>query len=192
MRSNGLVNRRRFLLQLGVVGGALLATGSVVAFFRTRGYAIAPERERSLLSLSAWQLIVVEQAARRMAASDESADVVPTTDETDVAGFIDAYGAKLPEDMRRDLFRFFAYLEHLAPLCLQLGSRFSRLAPADQDRVLASLETSDMPLLRAGFQGLKALVFMGYYRDPRTWRIAGYPGPWLNRPEGAGKERDGG
>ena len=38
-------------------------------------------------------------------------------------------------------------------------------------------------LLRGAFDGLKSLVFMGYYRDPRTWRILGYDGPRVNRPD---------
>ena len=177
------VSRRR-LLQLGVVGGAIVATGSVVAFFRTRGYAIAPERERTLVTLSVWQVVVVEHAARRITAPDAPGErSVPTSDDTDVAGFIDVYASRLPRDMQRDLLRFFAFLEHMAPLALKLGSRFSRLAPEDQDRVLASLEKADTPLLRAGFEGLKSLVFMGYYRDPRTWKILDYAGPWVNRPE---------
>jgi len=176
------VNRRRFL-QFGLVGGALVATGSFVAFFRTRGYAIAPEQERSLVVLSVWQLVVAQHAARRIVASDDANDrAIPTADDTDVAGFIDAYVAKMPKGTRRDLLRFFAYLEHMAPLGLKLGSRFTRLSAIDQDRVLTSLETSDTPLLRAGFEGLKALIFMGYYRDPRTWRIANYAGPRVNRP----------
>jgi hypothetical protein len=45
------------------------------------------------------------------------------------------------------------------------------------------MEASDETLLRGGFAGLKSLVFMGYYRDPRTWKILGYAGPWVGRPE---------
>ncbi len=84
--------------------------------------------------------------------------------------------------LKRDLGRFLGYLEHLAPAAVGLGSRFSRLDAADQDRVLASLESSSSDLLRAGFEGLKSLVFMGYYRDPRTWSILGYDGPMVGRP----------
>ncbi|MBL8609283.1 MAG: hypothetical protein JNL38_18280 [Myxococcales bacterium] len=40
-----------------------------------------------------------------------------------------------------------------------------------------------MDLLRGGFAGLKSLIFMGYYRDPRTWAILGYDGPRVGRPE---------
>ncbi len=90
----------------------------------------------------------------------------------------------LPEKVRTDLGRFLAYLEHVAPIGVGHASRFSRLAAAEQDEVLASLEASSIDLLRAGFDGLKSLVFFGYYRDPRTWRIVGYDGPLVGRPAG--------
>ncbi|HWL89533.1 MAG TPA: gluconate 2-dehydrogenase subunit 3 family protein [Polyangiaceae bacterium] len=160
-----------------------MAAGSIVAFLRTRGYAMAPARRARLVSLSVWQIIVVEHAARRIAAADDPSDpTIVQVDDADVAGFIDAYAARLPPEMRKDFVRFLAYLEHVAPLGLGWATRFSRLGPADQDRVLASLEASTTPLLRAGFAGLKALVFMGYYRDPRTWKLLGYAGPRVNRP----------
>jgi hypothetical protein len=64
------------------------------------------------------------------------------------------------------------------------ASRFTRLGPADQDTVLASLEASSIDLLRAGFDGLKALVLMGFYRDARAWSVVGYDGPLVGRPAG--------
>ena len=177
------LTRRRFL-KTGVVGGAFLLAGSMVAIFRTRGYDLSPEREAKLVALSAWQAVFVEQAARRITAPDLPEDKsIPTSDETDVAGFVDRYVSRMPDAMRRDLTRLFAYVEHLAPLRLKLSSRFTRLAPEEQDRVLASLETSEETLLRGGFEGLKSLVFMGYYRDPRTWKVLGYAGPWVGRPD---------
>ena len=48
--------------------------------------------------------------------------------------------------------------------------------------MLAAIEASSSDLLRAGFDGLKSLVFMGYYRDARTWGILGYDGPLVGRP----------
>jgi hypothetical protein len=177
-------SRRRFL-KLGVVGGALLATGSVVAFFRTRGYDLPKEREAKLVALSPWQFILIEQVARRIAAPDpEVASRVITPDQADVATFVDQYVGKMAPAMKRDLLRLFAYLEHVAPLGLKLSTRFTRLGPGDQDRVLSALESSDNGLLRGGFDGLKSLVFMGYYRDPRTWKILDYAGPLVGRPAG--------
>ena len=180
-RVNGKkTSRRRFLTY---VGGALLATGSAVALIRTRGYSIPAERAAALVSLSPWQLVVLEHAARRIAAPDREGDAtIPSADDVDVAGFLDGYIARMPSVVRRDLSRLFGYVEHLAPLAVGFGSRFTRLSPAQQDRVLEGLESSDESLLRGGFAGLKALVFMGYYRDPRTWKILGYDGPWVQRP----------
>jgi len=171
---------RRSFVKAGV-GFALLLGGTAMAIVRTRGYAVPAGR--TLSGLSAWQFVVVERAARRIAAPDRPGDrTIPTADDVDAAGFVDGWVARMEATMRRDLGRFLGYLEHLAPVAVGLGSRFSRLGPADQDRVLAGVESSSNDLLRAGFEGLKALVFMGYYRDPRTWSIVGYDGPMIGRP----------
>jgi hypothetical protein len=138
--------------------------------------------------MSTWQWAVVEHAARRITAADRPeggpGSVVPTSDEVDVAGFVDGWVARMPERVRRDLGRFLAYLEHVAPVGAGHLTRFTRLPADAQDRVLASLEASSQPLLRAGFEGLKSLAFIGYYRDARTWSIVGYDGPLVGRPEG--------
>jgi len=102
-------------------------------------------------------------------------------DEVDVAGFVDVYLEKLPDPLRRDFLRLLAFVEHLAPVGCKLASRFSRLGAADQDRVLAWLESNSEGMLRGGFDGLKSCVFMGYYRDARTWKIIGYAGPFVKR-----------
>jgi hypothetical protein len=173
------LGRRRFI-RVGVAF-ALLVGGSAVAVVRTRGYALPPGR--TLAGLSTWQFVVVQHAARRIAAPDRPGDAsIPGADDTDVAGFVDGWIARMHPSLRRDLGRFLGYLEHLAPVAVGMGSRFSRLDPEDQDRVLAGLEASSSDLLRAGFDGLKSLVFMGYYRDPRTWSILGYDGPMVGRP----------
>jgi hypothetical protein len=170
--------RRRFLKGAAL---ALLASGSAVAIVRTRGYVLPAGR--SLSGLSVWQFVVVQHAARRIAAPDRPGDPsILSADDTDVAGFVDAWVARMHPGVRRDLGRFLGYLEHLAPVAVGMGSRFSRLGPEDQDRVLAAVEASSNDLLRAGFDGIKSLVFMGYYRDPRTWSIMGYDGPMVGRP----------
>jgi hypothetical protein len=175
--------RRRFLKTL-VVGGGLLAAGSVVALVRTRGYSLPKEREDALLAFRPWQFIVLENVARRVVAPDREGDrSIPSADDVDVAGFADAYTAKMPDRLRKDLLRFFGYIEHLAPLRAGFGARFTRLGPLEQDKVLTTLETSGQDVLREGFAALKALVFMGYYKDPRTWKILGYEGPLVGRPE---------
>lgn len=172
------LSRRRIL---AASSGLVLAAALGTAIVRSRGYAIAPDRK--LLTLSPWQFVVVEHAARRIASSDRPGDAsVPTADDLDVAGFVDAWLANMSDHIRRDLGRFLAYLEHLAPVAVGFASRFTRLGPDDQDAVLASIESSRHDLLRSGFEGLKSLVFAGYYRDPRAWSLLGYDGPLVGRP----------
>ena len=181
--------RRRTILEGGIFAAALVATASLVALVRTQGYDVPEARAKTLVAVAPWQLVLLEHAARRITASDRPGDAsIPTSDAVDVAGFVDAYVAKMPAPLRRDLLRFMGYVEHVAPLGIAALSRFTRLSARDQDRVLASLEASDSELLRGGFAGLKAVVFMGYYRDARTWRILGYEGPLVGRPA-AGWER---
>jgi len=172
------VGRRRF-----VIGAILVAAGGALAAVRTRGYDVAADRAAALLALAPWQLVVVEHAARRICAPDREDDrSIPTPDDVDVAGFVDLYVARLPDDMRSDVLALFGYVEHIAPIRVGLASRFTQLDIDDQDKVLAAMESSSIDLLRGGFAGLKSLVFMGYYRDPRTWKILGYAGPWVGRP----------
>jgi hypothetical protein len=172
-------SRRRFL---AFAGGAVLAAGSAIALVRTSHYDLPRATLQSLRSLAPWEYVVVQAAARRIAASDRPADAsVPTPDTVDVAGFVDGYVATMAPVLRRDLSRLFAYLEHLAPMRSGHLSRFSQLDPAGQDAVLAAMERADEGLLRGGFAGLKSLVFMGYYRDPRTWAVLDYDGPMLER-----------
>lgn len=173
---------RRRLLK-AAVAGALLAGAGAAAFVRTRGYAVPAGR--TLAWMSPWQFVVFQHAARRIAAPDRPDDAsIPSADDLDVAGFADGWIARMPAAVRRDLGRFLAYLEHLAPVGSGYASRFTRLGPAEQDRVLAGLEASSSDQLRAGFEGLKSLAFMGYYRDARTWSVIGYDGPLVGRPGG--------
>ena len=166
---------RRKVLKAAIAFGVLGATGSVVALVRSRGYEVPQGVRGKLVGLEAWQYVVVQHLARRVCAGDEPGVVTP--DEADVAGFVDGYVANMAPRMRRDLGRFLGVIEQLAPAGLAMSSRFTHLEAADQDKVLGSLESSSSDLLRGGFEGLKALLFMGYYRDARTWRIIGYDGP---------------
>ena len=172
--------RRRFGRRrlVAAASGGVLAVAGAVAWWGAGGYAVPLAVERRLVALAPWEYAVVEQAARRLCAADGPA---PSPDEVGTAAFVDRYVAQMHPTLRRDLRRLFAYLEHLAPLRAGLPRRFTSLDAAAQDRVLARMEAADEGLLRGGFAGLKSLVFMGYYGDPRTWAILGYDGPALER-----------
>ena len=100
-----------------------------------------------------------------------------TPDEVGVTAFVESYVAAMPARLQRDFRRFLRFVEQVAPLGVGFASRFTKLTAADQDAVLASLESHSNELLRGGFDAVKAALFMGYYRDPRTWSILGYEGP---------------
>lgn len=173
---------------MAIVGGVLAGLSSAVGLARRSGYELPAATRAKLLALEPWQYVVVRELARRVCAPDAEGIVGP--DETDVVGFVDAYVAKMPKKLRRDLMRFLAFVEQLAPASIGLASRFTRLAPSEQDRVLGSLEASSSDLLRGGFDGVKALLFMGYYRDPRTWTVIGYDGPLVGRRSDGGHHFD--
>jgi hypothetical protein len=182
--SGGKAERRLSRRQvIELAAAAALVLGSAAAFVRTRGYALPAGRQ--LVAMSPWQFVVVQHAARRIAAPDPEAEhdrSVPDADDVDAAGFVDGWLAKMQPRVRRDFGRFLAYVEHLAPARAGFASRFTRLGPQAQDRVLVATEASSSDLLRAGFDGLKSLVLMGYYRDSRAWGIVGYDGPLVGRP----------
>ncbi len=172
------------------IGGALLALGAAMAgAARMGGYQVQPGRR--LVALSPWQFVVMQHAARRIAARDpegEANGTTPSADDVDAAGFVDGWLPRMSPGVRRDFGRFLAYLEHLAPLRVGYASRFTRLGPEAQDRVLGATEASSSDLLRAGFDGMKSLVLMGYYRDARAWSVVGYDGPLVGRPPSGWRE----
>jgi len=175
----GRFSRRR-LFETGLAA-VLVLGGVATAAVRTSGYVV--DGDRKLTALKAWQYVVIQHAARRITASDRPYDTsIPSADDVDVAGFVDTWVSRMAPRTRRDLGALLAFVEHIAPLGCGLPSRFTRLSAPEQDRVLRSIEASAAEILRAGFDGLKALVFMGYYRDVRTWKILGYDGPLVARP----------
>lgn len=61
----------------------------------------------------------------------------------------------------------------MAPV-VRYGRPFDRLDPQRRDAVLRWFESCPIGLLRQGFWGLKALVFMGYYGRPEARAEIGY------------------
>lgn len=170
------VSRRGVLRAVGV---GILAAGGLVAVVRTSGYELPAHRRGRLRVLDAAQFTILTALAARVCAAD-AADA-PSIEETDVVGFVDEFATAMPQKMKRDLLLFLAVIEHVAPFFAKHVTRFTSLDAHAQDAVLSALENHDQGLLRGGFAGLKALLFMGYYRDPRTWPMLGYDGPTIGR-----------
>lgn len=173
---------RRAFLAWTAIGGASVLSGARFLAYSRRDRRIAYMR-----ALSAWHVAVVDALADRMCAADVPYDAPfapPTPRDAEVVEFVDAFVAESEPAIRRDLLAAIGALEHAFPLLAGQVRRFSSLDPEKQDRVLRAMETSSIDLVRGAFAGLKSVVMMGYYRDPRTWGLLGYDGPLVNRPEG--------
>jgi Gluconate 2-dehydrogenase subunit 3 len=179
--SETVLTRRRWLRSL-LVGGSISLAAGAVALVRMTGYAVDPWARARLRVLAPWQYLVVRAAADRIVAPDRS-EGVPTASALGVAEFIDGYLIDMSPSVRGDLFQFLRYLEQLAPLGYGFLHRFTALSEPDQDKVLSELESSRIDPIRAGFQAMKSLAMLGYYRDPRTFGILGYKGPFIDAPE---------
>src|SRR5688572_29816828 len=121
------VSRRR-LIKAAIASAIVGTAASILGVVRSSGYATP---QRALHALSPAEYEIVRALARRVCAPD-APDVV-TADDTDVAGFVDAYVAKMPHRLKRDLLRFLAFVEQVAPPLTGRSSRFTRLPPEEQD-----------------------------------------------------------
>ncbi len=183
------MHRRGFLKRVGwpTIAWATLGASGVAALVRATGYDVDPRRAAYLKALSPWQLAVVDALADRMCAADVPYDAPgapPSARDVEVAEFVDEFVAASEPAIRRDLLAAIGAVEHAVPLLCGEARRFTALSAEEQDAVLARMEASSSGLLRGAFQGLKSLVMMGYWRDPRTWGAIGYDGPLVNRPPG--------
>lgn len=169
--------RRRFL-RLGIGGAVLLGLGGLLAWQIT-GYDVPPEVARALLCLTPKQYRIVQAIAARMVRRD-AADL-PTAEQVGAARFVDRFAAELHPADQRDLGRLLLLVEHVLPLLGGHVDRFTRLDGTAQDRVLGAMMRSSVGLFRGGFDVLKSLCVMAYFRDDRTWSAIGYGGPWVSR-----------
>lgn len=180
---------RRTFLRKAVLGGLATAAalGGGALAIRLGGYAVDDRRAAYLKVLSPWHLAVLDAVSARLCLADVPYDAIgapPRPADVGVAEFVDAFVAASHPTVQRDVQGLIALVEHLWPLRCGHAHRFTRLDAAAQDDVLAKMESASIGLVRGAFQGLKTLVMMGYWRDPRTWGVLGYDGPEVARPDG--------
>jgi hypothetical protein len=107
-----------------------------------------------------------------------AARIVPETGALDAAGWsrflaiVDGALQEREPAVRRQFGVFLGVLRW-AP-AVRYGRRFDGLRAERQDAVLRWFEDCPVSLLRKGFWGLKAMVFMGYYGQPETNGLIGY------------------
>jgi hypothetical protein len=168
-----VLSRRRFL-RAGLIGGLLLG-GAALVGKQTSGYSLDEATRRRLRALSPKEYLILQAVARRVLAPDEPG--APSADRVEVALAVDAYLAKLPRELTSDVRALLHLVEHGSSLFT--GARFTRMSPAAQDATLADWQRSSLTVRRRGFQALRTLSFLGYWRDDRTWPLLGYSGPML-------------
>lgn len=167
-----MLSRRRFL-RAGLIGAVMLG-GAAFVGRQLSGYRVDEAIRRRLRVLSPKEYLVLQAVALRVLAPD-GADA-PSADQIEVALAVDAYLAKLPREVTSDVRALLQLVEHGA---IFGGARFTRLSPAQQDATLAGWQRSSLTVRRRGFQALRTLAFLGYWRDDRTWPLIGYSGPML-------------
>jgi hypothetical protein len=107
-----------------------------------------------------------------------AARIVPELTDLDAAGLgrffgiIDDALQNRPASVRGQFAVFLGVLRW-APVT-RYGGPFENLRGDRQDAVLRWFEDCPVSLLRKGFWGLKAMVFMGYYGQPETNALVGY------------------
>jgi len=190
---------RRSLLRRGLIGGALLAAGGagLLAFRPGRRMPAPPG---GLRVFSEHEAAVLDALAHRLVGALPG---WPGVEEVGVVPVVDGIAARTEPSVQAELKQLLGLFDNALAGFL-FGGRlrpFTRLDPADQDRVLAEWRDSRIALRRTGYNALRTLVLAGYYQSPLTWRPMGYPGPpgdylqpdaevWLGgtspRPEGNG------
>lgn len=104
--------------------------------------------------------------------------IVPETTELDAVGLgrffciIDQALQDRPASVRRQFATFLGVLRW-APFA-RYGNPLDKLRAERQDAVLRWFEDCPVRILRTGFWGLKAMIFMGYYGQPETNELFGY------------------
>jgi hypothetical protein len=168
-----VISRRSFL-RAGLFGGVVLG-GAALLGRRLTGYRLDGETTRQLRVLSPKEYVILAAAARRIVVPD--GDDAPRPDAVACALRVDAYLARVPPAVQREVRALLQLFEHGSAV----SSRFTRMAPQQQDATLAAWEASPFTLKRRGFQALRTLAFLGYFADERTWPLLGYTGPMLPR-----------
>ncbi len=175
-----MISRRRFL-RTTLLGGALLGGAAIVGRHLT-GYRLDPAIASRLRVLTPKEFLVFEAIARRMLAPD--GPDAPPYDRERVGLFVDGYLARLDPALAGDVRALLQLVEHGGFLFRFQGSRFTHLSPEEQDAALVDWQRSSLTVRRRGFQALRTLAFLGYWRDDRTWPLIGYTGPMLPKRAG--------
>lgn len=157
-----------------LVLGGLAALGGAALVARFSGYEPTPGWAGQ--ELAAWE-------ARVLAAAAEVLTGVSVVEGLVIAANVDRFVVTMAPGARFEIHQLMALVEHgTTPLGLW-GHRFTNLPPDARDGFLRSLAARG-GLLAQAVRGLRDLVLLGTWQDPRTWPLIGYAGPWKAEVEG--------
>lgn len=161
------LSRRRLLVRASL-GGLALGLGGLT-LHQSTGYAGLSDYAPVALSTKELSVLL---AAGEVVLAGLDPDLVPTA-----ARWADGYVGRQSTWLRREIKALLHLFEHAPPLLGAGFSRATRLSPEARADYLARWQTSERALLRQGYAGLKSILFMGAYRDPRAWAHCLYGGP---------------
>ncbi len=164
------LTRRRFLWLAAIAGG------STALGLRLGCY---PDDEWEGHHLARWEAHVVAAVALALIPDEPGQwpDQAPTP--LEVAAHVDRYLRGFPRPMLREIRALMAFLEQ-GTLAGCKFRRITRLDPTDARQFLERLRDQG-GLFSQAFQGIRALIYVGFYQDDRTWPAIGYPGPQFER-----------
>ena len=146
----------------------------------------------------AWrgELLDTKEAAVVVAAAeallpDRPGDPLPEgTSWTEIALRVDRYLVGLPKRTILEIRGLLGLLERGTLLGLALQP-LTRLTPLDRKTALLALRHRGR-LLATAFRGIRDMLLLARWQDPRLWTAIGYPGPWVPGPRpGEARRRDG-
>lgn len=166
--------RRRFL-KLGVISGALFATGGVgLAWFRV-GYHLEPGE--SPIALTTKELCVVRAIVRALFPADGD---LPSGESLGLVMRVDEEVWAADREVATDLAWGLQLLEH-APRMYGMSGRLTGMSAADADAYLRKVLLGSNETLRQVAIAIRQLVTLLYYANAATWKAIGYDGPFISQ-----------
>ena len=168
-QTRGLSRRRLVIGAVAVAGFSTLRLGFHPIIPGVKGHV-----------LSNWEASVLAACVPVIIPDEPGGPMPPGPTPDEVAANVDRYLQGMPSFMRLEIHGLFALIEHGTGLgCGPM--RFTRSSPVVRARMLANLGAMGT-LPRQAYRGIRDLVLLGWYQDPRTWPAMGYEGPLIKAP----------
>ena len=159
--------QKRKLLKLGLIGGVILAGGSLIGTFAGRN----PQRDRDMV-LQAVATAVLDTALPEQGESrDQAIRQAVAASNIAIAGLAPAAQAELIQ-----LFTLLAATPTRLALA-GLSKPWPEVSVQEVAEFLNRWRTHPLALMQSGYHALHDLVAGPWYGNPATWAAIGYPGP---------------